>query len=122
MTAERFPRAAFFGTPEFAAPGRMLGGPVDHRADLYSLTLVALYGLTGRLPFGGGSIESVLARQTLGELPDVRSVRPDVPGELIRVLARGAAAAAAAVLTNSLRDHNNESLSCIESPLLAFGC
>jgi serine/threonine protein kinase len=79
------------GTPEFAAPEQMLGEPVDHRADLYSLTLVTLYSLTGRLPFGGGSVESVLARQTLGELPDVRAVRPDVPGELLRVLARGGA-------------------------------
>jgi len=84
-------RVSRSGTPEFAAPEQMLGEPVDHRADLYSLTLVALYGLTGQLPFGGGSIESVLARQTMGELPDVRSHRADVPGELIRVLARGAA-------------------------------
>ncbi len=84
-------RVSRSGTPEFAAPEQMLGEPVDHRADLYSLTLVALYGLTGHLPFGGGSIESVLARQTMGELPDVRSHRADVPGELIRVLARGAA-------------------------------
>jgi serine/threonine-protein kinase len=79
------------GTPEFAAPEQMLGEPVDLRADLYSLTLVTLYGLTGQLPFGGGSIESVLARQTVGELPDVRSHRADVPGGLLRVLDRGAA-------------------------------
>jgi serine/threonine-protein kinase len=84
-------RVSRSGTPEFAAPEQMLGEPVDHRADLYSLTLVTLYGLTGRLPFGGGSVESVLARQTLGELPDVRAVRPDVPGELLRVLERGGA-------------------------------
>jgi serine/threonine protein kinase len=79
------------GTPDFAAPEQMLGEPVDHRADLYSLTLVTLFSLTGRLPFGGGSIESVLARQTMGELPDIRALRPDVSGELVRVLARGAA-------------------------------
>jgi hypothetical protein len=43
------------------------------------------------LPFGGGSIESVLARQTLGELPNLRAERGDIPDALVRVLVRGAA-------------------------------
>jgi serine/threonine-protein kinase len=83
--------ASHSGTPEFAAPEQLLGEPVDHRADLYSLTMVIIYALTGKLPFGGGSIESVLARQTLGEIPDLRTARPEVPDELVRVLVRGAA-------------------------------
>jgi serine/threonine-protein kinase len=83
--------ASHSGTPEYAAPEQMLGETVDHRADLYSLTMVIMYALTAQPPFGGGSIESVLARQTLGHLPDLTSRRPDVPEELIRVLERGAA-------------------------------
>jgi serine/threonine-protein kinase len=83
--------ASHSGTPEFAAPEQLLGETVDHRADLYSLTMVIIYALTARLPFGGGTIESVLARQTTGQLPDLPAVRPDVPDELVRVLERGAA-------------------------------
>jgi serine/threonine-protein kinase len=83
--------ASHSGTPEFAAPEQLLGETVDHRADLYSLTMVIIYALTGKLPFGGGTIESVLARQTVGDLPDPRDVRPDIPDELLRVLERGAA-------------------------------
>ncbi|MDH3495530.1 MAG: serine/threonine-protein kinase [Gemmatimonadota bacterium] len=79
------------GTPEFAAPEQLLGEMVDNRADLYSLTMVAIFGLMGRLPFGGGTIESVLARQALGEVPNVRAHRADVPEELARVLTRAAA-------------------------------
>ena len=79
------------GTPDFAAPEQLLGEPVDHRADLYSLSLVSLYTLTGRLPFGTGSIESTLARQASGEIGDLDELRATVPSGLLRVLERGAA-------------------------------
>jgi serine/threonine-protein kinase len=79
------------GTPEFAAPEQLLGEPVDHRADLYSATAVAFFSLTGVPPFGGGTIESIVARQSLGQLPDLKAFRDDVPDALVRVLARGAA-------------------------------
>ncbi len=81
------------GTPEFAAPEQMLGEPVDDRADLYSLTLCAYYALTGASPFGSGSATSILARHTVGTLPDIAAARDDVRPELVKVLARGAARA-----------------------------
>jgi len=79
------------GTPEFAAPEQMLGEPVDHRADLYSLTLCAYFALTGSPPFSGTSPTSILARHAVGQLPDVLSMRLDVPEHLARTLTRGAA-------------------------------
>ena len=78
------------GTPEFAAPEQMLGEPVDHRADLYAVSLVGYYALTGRLPFEGGTVESVLARKSAGELPRVQHFRDDVSDALFDVLKRGA--------------------------------
>ncbi|HXV87155.1 MAG TPA: serine/threonine-protein kinase, partial [Gemmatimonadales bacterium] len=79
------------GTPEFAAPEQLLGERVDHRVDFYALACSAYYGLTGRSPFGGGTVEAVIARQTAGGLPDLRDIRPDVPEALMKVLARAAA-------------------------------
>ncbi len=79
------------GTPEFAAPEQMLGEHVDFRADLYSLTLCAYFALTGSSPFGGGTPASILARHTIGSLPDLKSARSDLNDELIRVLKKGAA-------------------------------
>ncbi|MGD8726812.1 MAG: serine/threonine-protein kinase, partial [Gemmatimonadales bacterium] len=79
------------GTPDFAAPEQLLGEAVDHRADIYSLSLVALYALTGRLPFGTGSVEMTLARQAAGQLPELYHLRDKVPEHLVRVLLRGAA-------------------------------
>ncbi len=39
------------GTPAFMAPEAVLGDPIDHRADLYSLGCVGSWLLTGRLLF-----------------------------------------------------------------------
>ncbi|HEX9693357.1 MAG TPA: serine/threonine-protein kinase [Gemmatimonadales bacterium] len=80
------------GTPAFAAPEQLLGESVDHRADLYSLTLSAYFALLGDSPFGGGSLVSLLARQTAGRLPALSTVRDDVPAEVEGVLARCASA------------------------------
>jgi serine/threonine protein kinase len=79
------------GTPEYAAPEQLLGEPVDHRADLYAISLAAVYALTGEPPFGTGAPEALLARKLAGEVPAVRGRRPDVPEALARMLARGAA-------------------------------
>lgn len=79
------------GTPAYAAPEQLLGETVDHRADLYSLTLSAIYALTGEVPFGSGGIESIVARQVAGHLPRVGDYRSDVPPKILRVLAKGAA-------------------------------
>ena len=79
------------GTPDFAAPEQLMSEHVDGRTDLYSLTLAAYYALTGELPFGAGTVESVLARQTAGRLPDLAAARPDIPDAVVRVLSKGAA-------------------------------
>ena len=78
------------GTPEFAAPEQLLGEPVDNRADLYALSAVAFFALTGLPPFGAGSVESIVARKTIGQVPDVKAFRNDVPDAVLAVLTRGA--------------------------------
>lgn len=79
------------GTPEFAAPEQLLGGQVDARTDLYSLSLVAMFSLLGRPPFKGPTPQAILAQQAVGTLPDIHREREDVPTSLTTVLARAAA-------------------------------
>jgi serine/threonine-protein kinase len=79
------------GTPEFAAPEQLMGEHVDNRADLFALGAVGYFMLCGKPPFGRGSVEAIVARQTLGELPDIRELRDDVPPGLIQILSHATA-------------------------------
>jgi serine/threonine-protein kinase len=79
------------GTPEYAAPEQLLGEQIDVRTDLYSLALVAFFALTGKSPFGGGTVEAILARQTTQGAPPVSDFRDDVPDPIVQVLQKGAA-------------------------------
>ena len=76
------------GTPQFAAPEQLLGERVDQRADLYSLSAVAYFGLLGRAPFGGKTTEQILAKQTTDDVPALSAERRDVPREVEDVLRR----------------------------------
>jgi serine/threonine protein kinase/CheY-like chemotaxis protein len=82
------------GTPQFMAPERLLGRPVDGRADVYSLGATAYLMLTGSLPFDE-SDESLLSRavKQINTPPTfIQRLRPDLPDDLamlvMRMLAR----------------------------------
>lgn len=48
------------GTVSYMAPEQALGRAVDHRADLFSLGIVAFEFLTGRMPFSGTSPTEII--------------------------------------------------------------
>lgn len=60
----------------------------DVRSDLYSLGCTFYYMLTGRPPFPEGTVLQKLLSHTSDDPPDVRLYRPDLPEEVIDILAR----------------------------------
>lgn len=79
-------RGETVGTPEYMAPERIRGEPVDGRSDVYSLGVVLYEALTGELPFMARSPSSI-KRQHLEKQPDpLRFHNPVVPEALERVV------------------------------------
>jgi tRNA A-37 threonylcarbamoyl transferase component Bud32 len=60
------------GTPAFMSPEQVRGQEVDHRSDIFSVGAVAYYALTGKLPFPGDQITSVMRRVVEEDPPPLR--------------------------------------------------
>jgi serine/threonine protein kinase len=77
------------GTADYLAPEQATDSHnVDIRADIYSLGATFYFVLTGRTPFGEGTIaQKLLWHQTRKPRP-IRSLRPDVPDGIAAVLER----------------------------------
>jgi hypothetical protein len=83
----------FVGTPLFAAPEQILSQPLDVRADVYSACATLWFLLTGRAPHETGDSDAMaaLARVVSDDPPPLRSLRPELPPGLERLLSRGLA-------------------------------
>lgn len=84
--------SVLLGTPEYMSPEQALGDPLDERADLYSIGVIAFEMLTGQLPFAGDSPVATAMKHVHDPLPDLRDLvpglQPDLFGVLLRVLAK----------------------------------
>ena len=77
------------GTPQYMSPEHALGEQAaDGRSDLYSLGVVGFRMLTGRLPFNGGSAQSIVAQHVALEAPPIQHYAPHVPERIAQVIDR----------------------------------
>jgi serine/threonine protein kinase len=77
------------GTPYYMSPEQCRGASeCDPRSDLYSLGCVLFEMLGGRPPYVGEGVGEVLAAHFHLPVPDVRSLRPDVPAPVDALLRR----------------------------------
>ncbi len=70
------------GTVSYMAPEQLMGGEMDHRADLFSAGVVLYEMLTGRLPFVGDSLAEVSDRILHHEPPAIARFNYGVPVDL----------------------------------------
>ncbi len=74
------------GTPFYMAPEQLKGSRVDGRADIFSLGVTLFQLLTGRLPFAGEDIASLVYQITNTKQPSVRDLRPELPAAATRII------------------------------------
>ncbi len=78
----------FLGTPEYVAPERVQGEPVDARADVYSLGIILFELLSGTLPFSGTDPLEVAMKRLQQPVASLHELCPDVPAALDLVVQR----------------------------------
>ena len=79
------------GTPEFMSPEQIRGKQLDARSDIYALGIVAFEMFTGKLPFQGRNAQEMMIARLRGTPLMLRQVRPDLPANLEKALARSLA-------------------------------
>ncbi len=76
------------GTPAYMSPEQTSGRPLDHRTDIFSLGVVLHEMATGRRPFDGSSSAELVSAILRDTPPPVTDARPDLPGDLARIIRR----------------------------------
>jgi serine/threonine protein kinase len=76
------------GTPAYMSPEQTSGRPLDHRTDIFSLGVVLHEMATGRRPFDGSSSAELVSAILRDTPQSVTEVRPDLPGDLARIVRR----------------------------------
>jgi serine/threonine-protein kinase len=82
-------RGMSLGTPTYISPEQAVGDPdLDHRADIYSLGVMAYEMLCGHPPFSGRSPQAVMAAHANQAPEPVSRRRADVPAYLATLVMR----------------------------------
>ncbi len=79
------------GTPSYMSPEQGLGKPGDHRSDIYALGVMLYQLTTGQLPYEADTPLAVMLKHVNEPLPLPRSVAPDLPEGVERVILKAMA-------------------------------
>jgi len=80
---------AFLGTVLYASPEQIRGEPVEYASDVYSVCATLYHMLAGRSAFQHENITAALAKIISEDAPALRSIRPEIPRALARVVEKG---------------------------------
>lgn len=76
------------GKVAYMPPEQVTSGPIDHRADLFSVGVLLWEAVAGQSMHADLSVYESLNRLVRGDLPKIRDVAPEVPRELERIVTR----------------------------------
>ena len=67
------------GTLSYMSPEQVMGGNVDHRADIFALGVILYELLTGKKPFAGDNLSTIVYKIVNEEPPRVTEINRDLP-------------------------------------------
>ena len=76
------------GSPRYMSPEQVLGRPVDHRSDIFSLGLVLYEMIAGTHPFSGNDVHQIMYQVCNGQAPPPSAANPAVTRALDIIAAR----------------------------------
>lgn len=82
---------AVLGTPAYMPPEQAQGMEIDARADVYALGVMTYEMLTGNQPYQADTPMQLILQHLNEPVPDLSTVRPDLPKEVSAVLRRSLA-------------------------------
>jgi eukaryotic-like serine/threonine-protein kinase len=89
VDAKRTAAGIVLGTPDYMAPEQIRdSSSTDIRSDIYALGCTLYFLLTGRAPFGEGTLIDKLSSQLKSQPEPVNAFRDDVPSEVQAMLQR----------------------------------
>ncbi len=74
------------GTAAYLSPEQARGQNVDQRADIYGLGAILYEMLTGEPPYHGDTVIGVALQHVNDPIPDVLTIRPDLPAEVDTII------------------------------------
>ena len=75
------------GTPAYMSPEQIHGDKtVDARSDIYALGVICFELLTGQRPYNDTTAYKVMMRHVMDPIPDIRTVKPDLPPDLDKII------------------------------------
>jgi serine/threonine protein kinase len=77
---------AVLGTARYISPEQVRSEAVDYRTDIYSLGVTIFEMASGEPPFAADSAMTVMMMHINDPVPDIRTLRPDLPARLAQVI------------------------------------
>lgn len=76
------------GTPAYMSPEQMRGEAADARADIYAIGACMYHALSGRMPFEGTSMATLMVAVLQETPPSLDALRVDLPRKLVSIVER----------------------------------